>query len=142
MKAIDIGDLARQTGVSPSALRYYEEEGLISSVSRHGLRRQFGPEVHTQLALIALGKTAGFSLTEIKGMFGKNGQPDIPRDVLNAKVEQLEKRIRELTSLKRAIKHIAECSAVSHAECPKFNRMLRMNAYRVSTASKSRSGPL
>ena len=73
MKLLDIGEVAAQSGIKPSALRYYEEAGLISSVSRHGMRRQFPPEVLLQLKLVAMGKSAGFSLDEIAGMFGVNG---------------------------------------------------------------------
>ena len=51
MKLLDIGEVAAQSGINPSALRYYEEAGLISSVSRHGVRRQFPPEVLLQLLL-------------------------------------------------------------------------------------------
>lgn len=68
MKFLDIGEVAARTGIKPSALRYYEEAGLIASVSRHGLRRQFPPEVLLQLKMIAMGKSAGFSLEEIAGM--------------------------------------------------------------------------
>ena len=62
MKLLDIGILAKKSGVPASTLRYYEEVGLIRSVGRHGLRRQFEPQALVQLALISLGKTAGFSL--------------------------------------------------------------------------------
>ena len=41
MELLDIGEVSAQSGVKPSALRYYEEAGLISSVARHGLRRQW-----------------------------------------------------------------------------------------------------
>ena len=49
MKLLDIGEVSARTGLPASALRYYEEIGLISSVSRHGLRRQFAPEAVLQL---------------------------------------------------------------------------------------------
>ena len=75
MKLLDIGEVAKRTGIPASALRYYEEVGLIRSSGRHGLRRQYAPEIVTQLALIALGKSAGFSLGELSGMFGADGQP-------------------------------------------------------------------
>jgi MerR family regulatory protein len=70
MGMMDIGDVAERSGVPPSTLRYYEEIGLIRSISRHGLRRQFDSDVLLTLSLIELGKTAGFSLTEIGGMSG------------------------------------------------------------------------
>ena len=62
---MDIAEVARRSGVPASALRYYEARGLIASVGRQGLRRVFAPKVLDELALIALGQAAGFSLDEI-----------------------------------------------------------------------------
>lgn len=126
MKFLDIGEVAAESGVKPSALRYYEEAGLISSVSRHGLRRQFPPEVLLQLKLIAMGKSAGFSLDEIAGMFGSNGQPNLPRDRLHAKADEIDQKIRELTALSDTLRHVAECSAPSHMQCPTFRRLVEV----------------
>ncbi|MEW2911215.1 helix-turn-helix domain-containing protein [Leisingera sp. JC11] len=125
MKLLDIGEVAERSGVAPSALRYYEDLGLITSAGRKGLRRQFGPETLLQLSLITLGKAAGFSLQEIAGMFGRDGQPDLPRDQLHARADALEAQIRELTALKDALRHVADCPAPSHLECPKFQKLLR-----------------
>ncbi|MBQ4824847.1 helix-turn-helix domain-containing protein [Leisingera sp. HS039] len=125
MKLLDIGDVADRSGVAASALRYYEEIGLITSAGRKGLRRQFGRGVLLQLSLITLGKAAGFSLQEIAGMFGKDGQPDLPRSQLHARADALEAQIRELTTLKDALRHVADCPAPSHLECPKFQKLLR-----------------
>lgn len=124
MKFLDIGEVAAQSGIKPSALRYYEEAGLISSVSRHGLRRQFPPEVLLQLKLIAMGKSAGFTLTEIAGMFGRNGLPDLPRDALHAKADAIDRQIRELSALADTLRHVADCPAPSHMECPTFRRLV------------------
>ena len=62
---ITIGRLAERTGVAVSAIRFYEEKGLIASIGRRGLRRLFDPGVLERLALIALGGAAGFSLVEL-----------------------------------------------------------------------------
>lgn len=124
MKIFDIGVLSERSGVPPSTLRYYEEIGLIESIGRRGLRRQFGSEALTQLALISLGKTAGFSLDEIKGMFGKGGVPDLPRAVIHARAEALDAQIRRMTALRNALRHVAECPAETHMDCPKFRRLL------------------
>ena len=64
MRDLDIGEVARRSGVSAAALRFYEEKGLIEAVGRRGLRRLFDPGVLERLALIALGQAAGFSLDE------------------------------------------------------------------------------
>lgn len=126
MKFLDIGEVSAQSGLKPSALRYYEEAGLISSVSRHGLRRQFPPEVLLQLKLIAMGKSAGFSLGDIAGMFGRNGMPDLPRAGLHQKADEIDRQIRELTALRDTLRHVAECPAPSHMECATFKRLMEV----------------
>jgi DNA-binding transcriptional MerR regulator len=126
MKLLDIGEVAAATGIRPSALRYYEEIGLIESIARHGLRRQFAPEVLLQLELVAVGRTAGFSLEEIAGMFGRNGSPDLPRALLREKADDLDRQIRELAALRDTLRHVADCPAPSHMECPTFRRLIEV----------------
>jgi DNA-binding transcriptional MerR regulator len=140
MKLLDIGLLAERSGLSPSALRYYEEVGLIRSVGRHGLRRQFEPQTLVQLALVSLGKTAGFSLEDMKGMFGKDGAPDLSRTVLHLRADKLDAQIRQLTTLRNALRHVAECKAESHMECPKFRRLLRLSSRATEKRSKGERG--
>jgi DNA-binding transcriptional MerR regulator len=74
---MDISEVAQRSGVPASTLRFYEEKGLIASIGRRGLRRLFAPVVLERLALIALGRAAGFSLDEIARMFAPDGQPRI-----------------------------------------------------------------
>lgn len=124
MKYLDIGKVSADSGIKPSALRYYEEAGLISSVSRHGLRRQYPPEVLLQLKLIVMGKLAGFSLEEIARMFAKKGMPDLPRAGLHQKADEIDQKIGELTTLRDTLRHVAECPAPSHMECATFKRLL------------------
>jgi len=136
MKFLDIGEVSAKSGIKPSALRYYEKSGLISSVSRHGLRRQFPPEVLLQLKLISMGKSAGFSLEEIAGMFGRNGMPDLPRAVLRQKADEIDRQIHELTMLRDTLRHVADCPAPSHMECPTFRRLLDVAGKRGRVSTK------
>ncbi|MFC0225501.1 helix-turn-helix domain-containing protein [Serratia aquatilis] len=138
MKILDIGEVVQQSGLSPATLRYYEEIGLIASVGRNGLRRQFNTDVLLKLSLIALGKSAGFSLVEISGMFGKDGLPDLPRVNLHAKADELERQIRNLVVLKNALRHVADCPAPSHLECPTFRRLLLKASHRKKSKTKIR----
>ncbi|WP_417452443.1 helix-turn-helix domain-containing protein [Kiloniella sp.] len=126
MRVLDISEVVEQTGLRPSTLRYYEEIGLIKSIGRQGLRRQFAPQTLMQLSLITLGKSAGFSLDEIAGMFGEDGQPDLSREDLRTRADDLDKQIHDLTVLSKALRHVANCSAPSHIECPKFQKLLRV----------------
>lgn len=125
MKLLDIGEVSKRSGVPASALRYYEERGLIVSAGRRGLRRQFDAGVLERLALIALGRGAGFTLTEIARMVAPEGKPRIDRRALSAKADQLEARIRRLCAIRDSLRHAAACPAPSHMECPTFRRLLR-----------------
>ena len=128
MLLMDIGEVAERTGVPPSTLRYYEEIGLIRSEGRRGLRRQFDADVLLKLSLIGLGKTAGFSLEEVAGMFGQDGRPDIPRAQLHAKADELQRQIIDLRTLRDALRHVADCRAPSHLECPSFRALMKASS--------------
>jgi DNA-binding transcriptional MerR regulator len=125
MPVLDIGEVAGRSGVPASTLRYYEEIGLIRSEGRRGLRRQFDAEILLKLSLIGLGKAAGFSLVEIAGMFGENGRADLPRDRFRAKAEELQRQILDLRALRDMLRHIADCPAPTHLECPTFRGLLK-----------------
>jgi hypothetical protein len=80
------------------------------------------------LALIALGRSSGFSLDEIVLMFGPDGRPRIDRAMLTAKADELDKTIRKLSAMRDSLRHAAACRAPSHMECPTFQRLLRAAA--------------
>lgn len=121
---MDIAETARRSGLPASTLRFYEAKGLIASVGRKGLRRVFGPDVLERLALVTLGRAAGFSLDEIAGMFAEDGRPRIDRRRLAAKARELDRRIRRLVAMRDGLEHAAVCPARSHLECPTFRRIL------------------
>jgi DNA-binding transcriptional MerR regulator len=128
---VDITEVSVRSGVAASTLRFYEEKGLIKSIGRRGLKRLFDPGVLERLALIALGRTAGFSLDEIASIFAPDGKPRIDRRMLMAKAEELDKTIRRLTAMQAGLRHAAACPAASHMECPTFRRILRVTEGRV-----------
>ncbi|GAB3440986.1 helix-turn-helix domain-containing protein [Streptomonospora sediminis] len=128
MAQLDIAEVARSAGVSAATLRFYEEKGLIAPVGRRGLRRQYDPAVLERLALIALGRSAGFSLDEIARMFGPDGQPRIDRSLLADRAQELDRTIRDLGVLRDSLRHAAACPAPSHMECPTFRRLVRAAA--------------
>ena len=140
MKKLDIAEVARSSGVPASTLRFYEEKGLIVSVGRQGLRRLFEAGVLERLALIALGRAAGFSLDEIALMFGPDGRPRIEQQMLMAKAEELDKTIRKLCAMRDGLRHAAACRAPSHMECPTFRRLLRAAASGAIGARRKKAG--
>lgn len=128
MRELDIGEVSRKAGVPASTLRFYEAIGLIASIGRRGLRRQFDARVLERLAMIALGRTAGFSLGEIARMIASDGRPRIDKRLLAAKADELDRKIHTLTAMRNGLRHAAVCPAPSHMECPTFRRYLKAAA--------------
>jgi DNA-binding transcriptional MerR regulator len=139
MMPLDIAEVAKRSGVPASTLRYYEERGLIESIGRRGLKRIFEPHVLERLALIALGRQAGFSLDEIAAMFDPRGMAVIDRSMLAAKADDIDALIRRLSAMREGLRHAAACPAPSHMECPTFRRIVKAAA---SGALARRAGPV
>jgi len=122
---MDITEVSKASGLPASALRFYEDKGLIESKSRSGLRRLFNSNVIGRLALISLARKVGFSLDEISEMFTPEGI-EIDRELLSAKAGELDEKIKELTSMRDGLRHAVACKAANHFECPKFLQLLRI----------------
>jgi DNA-binding transcriptional MerR regulator len=122
---VDIAEVARKSGVPASTLRFYEEKGLISSIGRRGLRRLFDAGVLERLALIRVGRAAGFSLDELALMTTPDGRPRIDRQMLAAKVQEIDATIRQLRAMRAGLRHAINCPAPTHMECPSFRRLLQ-----------------
>ncbi len=138
---MDISEVAKRSGVPASTLRYYEDKGLVTSIGRRGLRRLFHANVLERLALIALGRSAGFSLDEIAPMLGSEGKPKIDRELLVTKADELDRSIQKLKAMRDGLRHAAVCSAPSHMECPKFRRLLGLAAAGAIGGSNKKTSP-
>ncbi|CAI0723211.1 helix-turn-helix domain-containing protein [Serratia quinivorans] len=124
MKELDIREIADLTGVTPSALRYYEKKKLIKPVGRNGLRRQYKESVIDKLKLIALGQAAGFSLDEIATMFSPENKLALDRVQLLQRAKEIDGTIRKLQLLSRGLKHVACCTKTEHSECEEFKKIV------------------
>jgi len=125
---MDISEVSKQTGIPSSALRYYEQKGLITSVREKGERRRYAANVLDQLALIALGQAAGLSLDEIRSMLSPYGPPNIDRQLLATKADEIDALIKRLKAMSNGLRHAAACPAPSHVECPSFQKLLKAAA--------------
>ncbi|WAT02087.1 MerR family transcriptional regulator [Rouxiella chamberiensis] len=124
MKELDIREVADLTGVTPSALRYYEKKELIKPVGRNGLRRQYNDNVINKLQLIALGQAAGFSLDEIASMFSSENKLALDSVQLVKRAEEIDDTIHKLQLLSRGLKHITCCTKSEHSECEEFKKIV------------------
>lgn len=138
---LDIGEVARKSGLSPATLRFYEEKGLIAPVGRRGLRRLYEPVVLERLALVALGRAAGFTLAEIGPMLGGDGAPALNRQMLEEKADALDRTITRLTAMRDGLRHAAACPAPRHMECPTFRRILDAAAHGFFSRDKAETAP-
>jgi len=122
---MDIADVAKRTGVPASTLRYYEKKGLLKSLAGRGQRRQFAADVADRLALIALGQAAGFSLDEVGAMLV---DLQVDRQMLMAKADELDARIKRLQAMSKGLRHAAQCPEKDHLACPKFQQLMKLSA--------------
>ena len=126
MRELDIAEVVRRSGVAASALRYYEQLGLIAPIGRHGLRRVFADSVLERLALIALGRAAGLSLQEVGVMLAGEGAAYLDRARLAAQADALDRSIARMTAMRDGLRHAAACRAASHLQCSRFRALMRL----------------
>lgn len=136
MRDLDISEISKRSGIPASAIRFYEEKGLIDSIGRRGLRRLFDPGVLDRLLLIGLGRAAGFSLEEIQPMLAQ-GRPSVDRALLAAKADEIDSKIRKLTAMRDGLRHAVACPAPNHVECPKFRRIMKSAGARALSKRRS-----
>lgn len=122
---MDIAEVAKLSGFTPSTLRYYEKVGLIYSVGRHGLRRQYSSNILNKLSIISLGQMAGLSLSEISEMFNTKDELNIDREILREKVNAIDEQIMHLQAVKDSLQHVVTCPHNSHLACASFQKLLK-----------------
>ncbi len=118
-----IGEVARIVGVRPSAVRYYEERGLIEPDERRGGKRVYGREAVERMSLITFAKELGFSLDEIRTLL--SGFPEGTRPnarwthMAAAKLEELDAMTRKIAIMRAALERISRCECEDLDHCAK-----------------------
>ncbi|WP_354333002.1 redox-sensitive transcriptional activator SoxR [Undibacterium sp. GrIS 1.2] len=123
---ISIGDLAKRSGLAASALRYYEEQGLITSSRNAGQQRQFPKEVLRRIAFIRAAQTAGLSLSEIKSALASLPGQRTPTKQDWEKLSSswqttLQQRIDALVALRDKLTSCIGCGCLSLKSCSLYN---------------------
>lgn len=126
MRELDIGEVVKRSGVPASTLRYYEQLGLLQSLGRRGLRRQYDEQVLERLALIGLGQSAGLSLQQIGlSLPPQRGCITLDREALLAQADVLQ-QITQLQRVRRHLQRAAACPEAQDArQCGSFRKLLR-----------------
>lgn len=99
--------------------------GLIQSIGRKGLRRQYAPKIINKLNIISLGRIAGLSLNEITTMFNESNQLTIDRNLLAQKASDIDLNIKRLKAIRDSLNHVASCPQSDHLECPSFQKLMK-----------------
>jgi DNA-binding transcriptional MerR regulator len=94
-----IGELSRKSGIAASAIRFYEEQGLLAPASRTASGyRQYASNAPDRLKLIQGAKKLGFSLEVIRGMLDENGKCSIEKTMQQSAI-----LLREIEAQQQAL---------------------------------------
>ena len=124
MMQMNIGQVARHSGVSAKMIRHYEQIGLIPKASRtySNYRTYSGKDVHT-LRFIRQARSLGFSIKQIEELLGlwrnQRRQSSKVKALALAHIKELDERIAELEAMKRTLASLAEhCHGDERPDCP------------------------
>lgn len=126
MPHLSIGELSERSGLAPSALRYYEAEGLIDATRTAGGQRRFAREVLRRIAFIRVAQEVGLSLDEIREALSTlpGGRTPTDKDwqrLSSSWRPRIEARIRLLERLRDRLDSCIGCGCLSLRSCGLLN---------------------
>jgi MerR family redox-sensitive transcriptional activator SoxR len=124
--ALTVGEVAARSGLSVSALRFYERKGLIKSERTRGNQRRYAREVLRRVAVIKVAQRAGIPLSQIREVFRALPSERTPTAKDWAAIcaqwrTELDERIRRLTQLRDELTNCIGCGCLSLKSCPLYN---------------------
>jgi DNA-binding transcriptional MerR regulator len=120
---LTIGELASRTGVATSALRYWEELGLLPAPARVSGRRRYPPSAVELVGVVLLLRAVGFTLREVKAFISSRSLAgDGWRELYRRKLAELDRRIAQAQVARTAIAHGLACPHEDIFECANFAR--------------------
>lgn len=125
-KIMTIGDIAKRSGVAASALRFYEERGLIKSQRTGSGHRRYPSSVLRRIAFIVFAQRVGLSLDEVAIELARLPQGSTPSAQDWSKLsktwsERIDQRIAELERLKSSLSECIGCGCLSLEHCQMVN---------------------
>jgi MerR family transcriptional regulator, redox-sensitive transcriptional activator SoxR len=119
MAHFTISDVARQVGLRPSAIRYYEKLGILAPPSRVGGQRRYSMAAVHQLAVLRRAQEAGFTLDEVRELFfGLGGMSARWKKVADRKIAELDARIQQIQTMKDLLHRLrTRCHCETVEQC-------------------------
>jgi len=118
---LTIGELARRTGVTTSALRYYDELGLVRPTRRVSGHRRYAVDAVATVGLLRFLQEVGFTLAETKRFIAaRKRSPVAWRALAVRKSKELHQRIAREEAARQAIEHSLVCPKDDLLDCPHF----------------------
>jgi MerR family redox-sensitive transcriptional activator SoxR len=119
---LTIGQVSARSGVAPSALRYYEQQGLIAASRTAGGARRFSRTVLRRLAFVRAAQNVGLSLGEIREALAAlpEDRPPTARDwarLSSGWRERLDEQIAALQQLRDGLTSCIGCGCLSLDRC-------------------------
>ena len=130
MRYLSIGELADKARVRASALRYWEQRGLLPGAHREGRRRMWPATAVRRVALIKMAQRAGFTLAEITQLVTSDTTPSATRqwrDMAARMLPEFDRHIAQTQALRQAVADCLECG------CMNFDRCLLLDATEATT---------
>jgi MerR family transcriptional regulator, redox-sensitive transcriptional activator SoxR len=127
---VSIGEVSRRSGKAASAIRYYEEIGLLPAAQRISGRRRYPPEIVRTLAIIETAQRAGLNLEEIRWLLEASPSDDAStdrlREVADRKLPDLRESIRRAQLVESWLEDAARCCCPTLEDCPLFEQPDRL----------------
>ena len=112
-----IGEVARRTGLRPSAVRYYERLGLLPPPLRDSGRRRYDDGVFVRLRVIAFARECGFSLREIRQLFAGKPYSASLRGLASRKLVEMRETIARLEAMRGLLQTALRCDCLTLEQC-------------------------
>jgi MerR family Zn(II)-responsive transcriptional regulator of zntA len=121
---MQIGEVAQQVGLATSAIRFYEDQGLIPEPERtESGYRDYQPDVVQRIRFIRAGQAVGLTLRELNEVLEIRDQGESPcrhvSELLDARIHEVDQRIEELRALRKDLTGLrTTAAALDPADCP------------------------
>jgi DNA-binding transcriptional MerR regulator len=117
---LSIGELATRTGVAITALRYYDQLGLVRPQRRVSGQRRYSEAAVRAVGAVLFLRDVGFSLGEIAELMADQRRPARWPDLVDRKLEAIAEQQQRLVVARTALEHARNCPAQDPSRCPRF----------------------